>query len=111
MARAFGEPGLYGEWISLSNRCMPPVGKPSTLNVGTLGVGTVCAALLCFRAVKEKVVLRGVPIDPSEPSGLDMDNVRCFKLSEDLFFLIPAPGGFPGCLGDDGTRVLSLEIT
>lgn len=106
---AAGDPGSYGEWISLSNRCMPPVGRPSTLKVGTLGVGTG-AAMLGFRAPNEKVVLIGVPTEPpSEPSGLDIDRVRCFKLREDLFFLMPAAGPFP-FLGEAGTRVLSLDM-
>jgi hypothetical protein len=60
--------------------------------------------------VKEKVVLRGVPTDTSEPSGLDMDSVRAFRLNEDLFFLIPAAGGLPAYFGEEGTRVLSFDI-
>lgn len=76
--------------MSLSNKCMPPLGKPSTLKVGTLGVGVGAVTLLCFLTpVNEKVVLKGVPIDPSDPSGLDRESVRCFRLSDDLFFLIP----------------------
>lgn len=78
------------------------------LNVGRLGVGIGSPALLGFRPVTEKVVLSGVPMDTSEPSGLDMDKFRCFKLSEDLFFLIPKAGVFP-VLGEPGARLGSLE--
>jgi hypothetical protein len=59
--------------------------------------------------VNENVVLRGVPIEPSDPSGLEIDSVRCFRLSEDLFFLIPAAGPFP-FFGDPGTRVVSFDM-
>ena len=83
------------------------------LKVGTVGVGMVCA-LLCFRPENENVVLRGVPTDPSEPSGLDIDKALFFRLIEDLFFRIPVPKleGFPGnleALGDDGTSVPSFD--
>jgi hypothetical protein len=50
-----GDPGEKGECMSLSNRCMPPLGSPSTLKVGTLGVGIGRSALLCLRPVIEKV--------------------------------------------------------
>jgi hypothetical protein len=103
-----GDPGEKGEWISLSNRCKPPLGRPSMLNVGRLGVGSGSPALLGFRPVREKLVLSGVPMDASEPSGLDTERFRCFRLSEDLFFLIPKVGGFP-VLGEPGTRPASLE--
>jgi hypothetical protein len=33
-----------------------------------------------------KVVLSGVPTDTSEPSGLEIEIFRVFKLIEDLFF-------------------------
>lgn len=96
--------------MSLSNKCMPPLGKPSTLKVGTLGVGVGAVALLCFLTpVNEKVVLKGVPIEPSEPSGLDRESVRCFKLREDLFFLIPRLGPLP-VFGELGAKLLSLDI-
>jgi len=107
---ALGELGEYGECMSLSNRCIPPLGRPSTLNVGTLGVGAtaVFVAVPGFRPVKENVVLRGVPRETSEPSGLEIDRVRCFKLRDDLFFLIPEAGPFP-FLGEPGTRDVSLD--
>jgi hypothetical protein len=107
---ALGELGENGECISLSNRCIPPLGRPSTLNVGALGVGVTVAFVVGtgFRPVKENVVLSGVPRETSEPSGLEMDRVRCFKLRDDLFFLIPAAGPFP-FLGEPGTKVASLE--
>jgi hypothetical protein len=72
-----------------------------------LGVGIASPALLGFRPVMEKVVLSGVPMDASEPSGLDIDKLRCFKLSEDLFFLIPIAEVFP-FFGEPGTRPASL---
>lgn len=103
-----GEPGENGEWISLSNKCIPPLGRPSTLNVGTLGVGIARLTLLGFLPVMEKVVLSGVPMDASEPSGLDIDKLRCFRLREDLFFLIPIAEVFP-VFGEPGTRPASLE--
>lgn len=108
MIAGLGEPGEKGEWISLSNKCIPPLGSPSMLNVGRLGVGSGRPALLGFRPVMEKEVLSGVPIDTSEPSGLDMDRLRCFRLREDLFFLIPSADVFP-VLGEPGTRPGSLE--
>jgi hypothetical protein len=75
-----------------------------------LGVGTGKPTLLGFLPVREKVVLRGVPIESSEPLGLDIDKFRCFKLSDDLFFLIPiAAKGLP-FLGDPGTRPDSLDM-
>ena len=99
-----GEPGVYGVCRLLSNRCIPPLIRPSTLNVGTIGVGAGADVLPCFLVpVNEKVVLRGVPIEPSEPSGLDIDNARCFRLRDDLFFrrLIGGPlivfGELGGC--------------
>lgn len=85
------------------------------LKVGTVGVGMVCEALLCFRPENENVVLMGVPTDPSELLGLDIDKVLFFRLTEDLFFriLVPELEGFPGNLevpGDGGTSVLSFDI-
>jgi hypothetical protein len=56
----------------------------------------------------EKVVLSGVPIEPSEPSGLDTDKFRCFRLREDLFFLILVAGVIP-IFGEPGTRPDSRE--
>lgn len=108
---ALGELGEYGECMSLSNRCIPPLGSPSTLNVGTLGVGATAVFVVVpgFRPVKENVVLRGVPRETSEPSGLEMDRVRCFRLRDDLFFLIPATGPFP-FLGEPGTRLVSFDM-
>jgi hypothetical protein len=104
-----GDPGEKGECMSLSKRCIPPLGSPSTLNVGTLGVTIGSSvALLCLRPVMENVWLRGVPIDPSEPSGLDIDRVRCFKLRDDLFFLMPIAEVLP-FLGDPGTRPVSMD--
>lgn len=97
-------------WISLSKRCIPPLGKPSMLNVGMLGVGIDSPTLLGFRPVIENVVLRGVPIDTSEPSGLDIDRLRCFKLRDDLFLRIPIAEVLP-FLGDPGTRPDSVETT
>lgn len=105
-----GEPGEKGEWISLSNRSMPPLDKPSTLKVGMLGVAMVSPTLLSFRPVMEKVVLSGVPTEASEPSGLDTDKFRCFKLSEDLFFRMPRAEVLPP-LGEPGTRPTSWVIT
>jgi hypothetical protein len=93
--------------MSLSNRCIPPLGSPSTLNVGILGVGIGNPALLGFRPVIENVVLSGVPMDASEPSGLDIERFRCLRLREDLFFLIPIAEGFP-LFGEPGTRPVSL---
>lgn len=96
--------------MSLSNRCIPPLGRPSTLKVGMLGVGTVNPPLLGFRPpVSEKVVLKGVPTEASEPSGLDMERFRAFRLSEDLFFLMPVAEDFP-VFGELGTRPDSLEV-
>ena len=95
--------------MSLSNKCMPPLGSPSTLNVGTSGVGIGCPPLLCFRApVMENVWLNGVPMETSEPSGLEIDRVRCFRLRDDLFFRIPIAGCFP-FFGEPGTRPVSFE--
>jgi hypothetical protein len=66
--------------------------------------------LLCFLTpVKEKVVLRGVPMEPSEPSGLDIDRVRCFRLRDDLFFRILNVGGLL-VFGELGTRVVSFDM-
>jgi len=47
-------------------------------------------------------------MDASDPSGLDIDRVRCFKLSDDLFFLMPIAELFP-VLGDPGKRPNSLD--
>lgn len=95
--------------MSLSNKCIPPLGKPSTLKVGTLGVGSGNPALLGFRPVSEKVVLRGVPTEPSEPSGLDIDKLRAFRLRDDLFFLIPIAEFLP-VFGELGTRPDSFDM-
>jgi hypothetical protein len=105
-----GDPGENGECMSLSKRCIPPLGSPSTLKVGTLGVGIGNPpAILCLRPpVMENVWLKGVLIDPSDPSGLDTDKVRCFRLSDDLFFLMPTAGFFP-VFGDPGTRPDSID--
>jgi hypothetical protein len=103
-----GDPGEKGECMSLSKRCIPPLGSPSTLNVGTLGVAIPSPALLCLRPVAENVWLKGVLTDTSDPSGLDIDRVRCFRLSDDLFFLMAATGCFP-CMGDPGTRPDSMD--
>jgi hypothetical protein len=79
------------------------------LNVGMLGVGNGNPALLGFRPpVREKVWLKGVPMDASEPSGLDIDRVRCFRLREDLFFRMPMAEVFP-FFGDPGTRPDSMD--
>ena len=94
--------------MSLSKRCMPPLGSPSTLNVGILGVAKGSPALLCLRPVSENVWLKGVPIDASDPSGLDMDKVRCFRLREDLFFLMPIAEVFP-FFGDPGISPDSMD--
>ena len=40
-------------------------------------------------------MLSGVPIEASEPSGLDRESVLCFRLNDDLFFLMPRVDGFP----------------
>lgn len=103
-----GEPGEKGEWMSLSNKCIPPLGKPSTLKAGRLGVAMVRPTLLGFRPVMENVVLRGVPTETSDPSGLDIDRFRCFRLRDDLFFRIPMAEVLPP-LGDPGTRPASFE--
>jgi hypothetical protein len=102
-----GDPGENGECMSLSNRCIPPLGNPSMLNVGRLGVGMGNPALLGFRPERENVVLSGVPIEVSEPSGLDTDTFRCFRLRDDLFFLMPNVKDFP-FFGEPGTRPDSL---
>jgi hypothetical protein len=47
-------------------------------------------------------------MDPSEPSGLEIDSVRCFRLSDDLFFRMPIAEFFP-FLGDPGTRPVSMD--
>jgi hypothetical protein len=57
----------------------------------------------------ENVWLKGVPMDASEPSGLEIDKVRCLRLSEDLFFLMPIAGCFPS-MGDPGARPDSIDI-
>jgi hypothetical protein len=95
--------------MSLSNKCKPPLGNPSTLNVGTLGVGNGAAVLCFLPPPKEKVVLSGVPMEASDPSGLDMERVRCFKLREDLFFLIPRVDPL-AVLGELGASVLSFDM-
>lgn len=95
--------------MSLSKRCMPPLGNPSTLNVGRLGVGSgAIFARLGLRPVSENVVLSGVPTEASEPSGLDMESVLCFKLNDDLFFLMPRADGFD--FGEPGTRPDSFDM-
>jgi hypothetical protein len=93
--------------MSLSNKCIPPLGSPSTLNVGILGVGIGNPELLGFRPVTENVVLSGVPMDASEPSGLDIERFRCLRLRDDLFFLIPITAVFV-FFGEPGTRPESL---
>ncbi len=94
--------------MSLSKRCIPPLGSPSTLNVGRLGVGSgAMFATLGLRPVRENVVLNGVPIEASEPSGLDMESVLCLRLSDDLFFLMPRADGLD--FGEFGARPDSLE--
>lgn len=57
----------------------------------------------------EKVVLSGVPTEASEPSGLDMDKFRCFKLRDDLFFRMPRAEVLPP-LGEPGTRPTSWDM-
>lgn len=104
-----GDPGENGEWMSLSNRCIPPLGSPSTLNAGRLGVGSDATfAMLGLRPVRENVVLSGVPIEASEPSGLDRESVLCFRLSDDLFFLMPRVDGFAP-FGEPGASPDSVE--
>ena len=49
-----------------------------------------------------------MPIEASDPSGLEMDKVRCFRLSEDLFFRRFVTGFLP-CLGEPGMRPVSIE--
>lgn len=98
--------------MSLSNRCIPPLGNPSTLKVGINGVGIGSPAVLGFRPpVRENVWLKGVPIDASEPSGLEIDNVRCLRLSDDLFFRIPATAAPFAVFGEPGTSPDSWEIS
>jgi hypothetical protein len=104
-----GEPGENGEWISLSNKCIPPLGSPSTLKVGRLGVGNGPSAMLGLRPVMENDVLRGVPIEASEPSGLDTDMLRCLRLNDDLFFLTASVELFPP-IGEPGARPGSLAM-
>lgn len=88
---------------------MPPLGSPSTLNVGRFGVGSgAMFATLGLRPVRENVVLSGVPIEASEPSGLDMESVLCFKLNDDLFFLMPRADGFD--FGEPGARPDSFDM-
>lgn len=73
------------------------------------GVGSgAMFARLGLRPVSENVVLSGVPIETSEPSGLDMESVLCFKLNDDLFFLMPRADGFAP-FGEPGTRPDSFE--
>jgi hypothetical protein len=104
-----GEPGENGEWMSLSKRCIPPLGSPSRLKEGRLGVGSgAMLATLGLRPVMENVVLSGVPSEASEPSGLDMDSVLCFRLSDDLFFRMPRADGFD--MGEPGTSPDSFEM-
>lgn len=62
-----------------------------------------------FRPANEKEALRGVPTEPSEPSGLEMDRLRCFRLRDDLFFLIPVAEFLP-VLGEEGASVVSLDM-
>jgi len=55
-----------------------------------------------------------VPIEPSDPSGLDTDNVRLFlRLNDDLFFLSPVTEGALvenlEAVGEAGARVLSFD--
>lgn len=81
------------------------------MNTGILGVAAeVGAAILLFRApVRENVWLNGVPIETSEPSGLETDRFRCFKLREDLFFLIPRVA-LLNVFGEPGASVVSFDI-
>ena len=79
------------------------------MNVGILGVGVGKGAILGFRPPKLKVALMGVATEPSEPSGLETERFRCFKLSEDLFFLIPIGGPLP-VFGDTGAKLASLDM-
>jgi hypothetical protein len=94
--------------MSLSNRCIPPLGRPSMLNVGTLGVDVGSGAVV-FRPANENEALRGVPTDPSDPSGLETERLRCFRLRDDLFFLMPTAGPLP-VFGEPGASVVSLDI-
>lgn len=41
VASGLGDPGQLGEWMSLSNRYKPPVGRPLTVKVEAVGVGMV----------------------------------------------------------------------
>ena len=89
--------------------CIPPLGSPSRLKEGRLGVGSgAMLATLGLRPVMENVVLSGVPSEASEPSGLDMDSVLCFRLSDDLFFRMPRADGFD--MGEPGTSPDSFEM-
>jgi len=60
-------------------------------NVGKLGVGPVqagvCNGFLPWLEKAENVVLKGVPTDASEPSGLETESALFLKLMDDLFFL------------------------
>lgn len=54
---------------------------------GKLGVGpTSGVGFLLWFENPEKVVLSGVPIEASEPSGLESDSALFLRLIEDLFF-------------------------
>lgn len=89
-ARAFGEPGLVGEWKLFSKRYRPPVGRLLTVKVAPVGMGRTGAVVVTPLRVSTfggKVELPGVDGEMSGTSGAETDKFRVFRLEEDMFFL------------------------
>src|SRR3569833_790746 len=81
-ARGFGEPGLLGEWRSVSNRYRPPVPPPAailSLKAVATGEGRLGMAGSQTKGPKRKH--KGNPGERSDPSSIaDTDRFRLFML-------------------------------
>lgn len=117
MARGFGEPGLKGEWMSLSKRYMPPIGCPLGIKLDSIGVGrtgtTGSESLRCFG--RDEILLTEAAGEVSKGSGPDIESALFLRLEEEKFFLSPVAAFDANRAGDPGTEgilaSLSAEVT
>lgn len=105
----FGLPGLIGEWMSLSNNCIPPDGIASTIKLAPFGVGIV--GIVLAGILHGFVVEDELPV--SEFSGTDTVSIF-FKLEEEKFFLrVPGPAEplLVSRAGDSGTEGMLSSLS
>ena len=113
MAKEFGEPGVFGEWISLSKRYGPPIDCPLMIKLASMGVGITGTAgegtLCCFGV--DDILLRDAFDDASWASGTMTVKLLFRRLDDEKFFLSPVADLLAKRAGDPGIEGTLLSLS